>query len=394
VSGLPGHIAVNAVFLRPRMGGLEVMVKRLLPAMAELAPDTRFSVFVGPQGVEALEGEDWVGDIALGTHPLLGLRGGKAISELTLLGWLAPRRGTDLLYSIALTGPLRTSATHVVNVADTTWITHPDPGEMNTVRLWRTIVPPVVRRADRVVAISEAGKGDIVRHLHVPAERIDVVYPGPGLDSEAVATAEPELRERLALGHGPIVVSVSSQKAHKNLMRLMEAMRVVAKSHPDVRLVLPGNVTEHGRELLATAGELGIGDNVVLPGWVSDEDMEGLYGAASAFVVASLAEGFGLPVVEAMRRGVPVASSNAGSLPEAGGEAARYFDPTDTGAMATAILALLDDAQLRAQMAAAGREWAATFSWERSAAETLESFERAWREGKRRRPGSVSGADS
>jgi glycosyltransferase involved in cell wall biosynthesis len=378
VSGLPGHIAVNAVFLRPQMGGIEVMVKRLLPAMAALAPSTRFSVFVGPQGKEALEGEDWVGDLALQTHPLLGLPGGKAVSELTLLGWLAPRRGADLLYSIALTGPLKTAAAHVVNVADTTWITHPDPGEMTTVRLWRAIVPPVVRRADRVIAISEAGKADVVAHLGVPAELVDVVYPGPGIDPHPVATPAPELRERLGLGDGPIVISVSSQKAHKNLMRLVEAMRAVAARHPDARLVLPGNVTEHGRELQAAAAEMGIGDNLVLPGWFTDEDMEGLYGAASVFVVASLAEGFGLPVLEAMRRGVPVASSNAGSLPEAGGSAARYFDPLDAGAMAEAMLALLGDQALRSRAIAEGREWAGGFTWERSAQETLDSFERAW----------------
>jgi glycosyltransferase involved in cell wall biosynthesis len=380
VSALPGHIGLNAVFLRPRMGGIEVMVKRLLPELARLAPNTRFSVFVGPQGVDALAGERWPDQIKLETHPLLGLPGGKAVSELTLLGWLAPRRGAELLYSIALTGPLRTRSVHVVNVADTTWISHPDPGEMNTVRLWRTIVPPVVRRADRVIAISRAGRDDIVRFLRVPEERVDVVYMGPGLGSHAAATPAQELRERLRLGNGPVVLSVSAQKAHKNLMRLVEAMRRVASVHPDVRLVLPGNVTEHGRELLAAAGELGIADNVVLPGWVSDEDLEGLYALSSCFVVASLNEGFGLPVVEAMQRRLPVASSNAGSLPEAGGDAARYFDPVDVGAMAEAITALLDDGELRERMRAAGREHAATFTWERSARETLESFERAWHE--------------
>jgi glycosyltransferase involved in cell wall biosynthesis len=380
VSSLPGHIGLNAVFLRPRMGGIEVMVKRLLPELARLAPNTRFSVFVGPQGVDALAGERWPDQIKLETHPLLGLPGGKAVSELTLLGWLAPRRGAELLYSIALTGPLRTRSVHVVNVADTTWISHPDPGEMNTVRLWRTIVPPVVRRADRVIAISRAGRDDIVRFLRVPEERVDVVYTGPGLGSHAAATPAQELRERLGLGNGPVVLSVSAQKAHKNLMRLVEAMRRVASVHPAVRLVLPGNVTEHGRELLAAAGELGIADNVVLPGWVSDEDLEGLYALSSCFVVASLNEGFGLPVVEAMQRGLPVASSNAGSLPEAGGDAARYFDPVDVGAMAEAITALLDDGDLRERMRAAGREHAATFTWERSARETLDSFERAWHE--------------
>jgi glycosyltransferase involved in cell wall biosynthesis len=373
VSGLPERIALNAVFLRPRMGGIEVLVKRLLPALAARAPGTRFSVFVGPQGVEALRDEPWISEIALETHPALGLRGGKALSELTLLGWLAPRRRVDLLYSIALTGPLRTRSVHVVNVADTTWITHPDPEEMNTVRLWRVIVPPVVRRADRVVAISEAGKRDIAEHLHVPADRIDVAVPGPGSDPSAPPATD--VRERLGLGAGPIVLSVQAQKAHKNLMRLVRAMRVVADRFPDARLVLPGNPTEHGRELVAEAGALGIGDNVVLAGWVSDADLEGLWREASCSVVASLNEGFGLPVLESMKRGVPVASSNAGSLPEAGGQAAVYFDPFDEDAIAAAIVGLLDDPGERI---AAGRAWASTFTWARCADETLASFERAW----------------
>lgn len=378
MSGLPGHVALNAVFLRPRMGGIEVIVKRLLPALAERAPGTRFSVFTGPQGVEALRDEPWTAEIAVQTHPALGLRGGKAVSELTLLGWLAPRRGVDLLYSIALTGPLWTRSVHVVTVADTTWITHPDPEEMNTVRLWRAIVPPVVRRADRVVAISEAGRRDIAEHLRVPEARIDVVVPGPG--SEPAAAPALDIRERLGLGSGPIVLSVQAQKAHKNLMRLVHALRTVAERFPDVRLVIPGNPTEHGRELQAEAARLGIGANLVLAGWVSDQDLEGLWREASCSVVASLNEGFGLPVLESMKRGVPVASSNAGSLPEAGGDAAVYFDPLDEGAMAQAIAGLLTDPGERV---AAGRAWASTFTWERSADETLASFERAWAQRRR-----------
>ena len=378
MSALPAQIALNAVFLRPQMGGIEVIVKRLVPALVERAPGTRFSVFVGPQGVEALRDEPWTSEVALQTHPALGLRGGKAVSELTLLGWLAPRRGVELLYSIALTGPLRTRSVHVVNVADTTWITHPDPEEMNTVRLWRAIVPPVVRRADRVIAISEAGKRDIVEHLRVPAERVDVAIPGPG--AEPSAPPAMDVRERMRLGDGPIVLSVQAQKAHKNLMRLVYAMAPVAQEHPDVRLVIPGNPTELGRELQQTAASLGIGDNVVLAGWVSDADLEGLWAEASCSVVASLNEGFGLPVLESMKRGVPVASSEAGSLPEAGGEAAVYFDPFSPDEMAEAILSLLQDPGERI---AAGREWVAGFTWERSADETLASFERAWAERRR-----------
>jgi glycosyltransferase involved in cell wall biosynthesis len=378
VSKLPAHIALNAVFLRPQMGGIEVMVRRLVPALAERAKNTRFSVFVGPQGVEALRDEPWTTDVALETHPLLGLPGGKAISELALLGWLAPRRGAALLYSVALTGPLRTRAVHLVNVADTTWLTHPDPGEMSTVRLWKLIVPPVVRGADRVIAVSEAGRRDIVEHLRVPAGRVDLAVQGPGSEPGPVATPAAEVRARFGLGAGPIVLSVQAQKIHKNLMRLLAALKRVAATHPDVRLVIPGNLTEHGRELEGRARELGIGENLVFPGWVSRADLEGLWSTATCSVVASLNEGFGMPVLESMQRGVPVASSTGGALPEAGGDAALYFDPLDEGAIATALSSLLDDAALRSDLIERGRIWVRRFSWDACADATLESFERAW----------------
>jgi glycosyltransferase involved in cell wall biosynthesis len=163
----------------------------------------------------------------------------------------------------------------------------------------------------------------------------------------------------------------------------LNAFRTVVQHRPAARLVMPGNLTEHGAELQAHARVLGIEPNVVFPGWVSREDLEGLWRAATCSVVASLNEGFGMPVLESMQRGVPVASSNAGALPEAGGDAAVYFDPHDEPAMAEAIIDLVDDADLREDLAERGRQWVTRFTWERCAEGTLESFERAWH-GRRR----------
>ena len=118
-------------------------------------------------------------------------------------------------------------------------------------------------------------------------------------------------------------------------------------------------------------------ERVRLIGWLGDAELEGLYAAAACMVFPSLAEGFGLPVLEAMARGLPVASSNATSLPEVAGEAALYFDPLDLPAMTGAIERLLADAELRERLAQAGREQAARFTWERTAEGTRRSYERA-----------------
>lgn len=372
------HVGINAVFLQPRFGGLETQTRAIVPELMRLAPGVRFSVFLNPSGRAVLETEDWASEVTLVTHPLLGRRGLRAVSELTLLGELAPRRGVDTLYSIALTAPLRTRAVNVVVLADITWIVAPDPAVGATMRLWRTIVPPVARRADRVIAISHDGARDIVEHLGVPRSRIDVVYPGHTHGETVTPTPEAELRARLGLGDATLVLSVSQKRPHKNLMRLVAAMARVRERMPGAVLVLPGNPTEHERELRAHAAALGLADAVAFIGYADTADLEGLYAAASCFVIASINEGFGIPILEAQRRGVPVACSNASALPEAAGPAARYFDPYDEVDIAGAISDVLTDRALSARLVADGLEHQATFTWKRAAQQTLESFERGW----------------
>lgn len=377
----PSRVGVNAVFLEPRMGGLDTYVRALLPELVQLAPATRFRVYCSRGGRDYLAGEPWASAVELVTHPLLGRRGSKAISELTLLGALAGRE-VELLHSAAMTAPLRTAAANVVTLADVTWIVAPDPGEAATVRLWRAVVPPVARRADRVIALSQAGAEHIVEHLRVQRERIDVIALASGERGRVTPTGERELRAALRIGEGPVVLSVSAKKAHKNLARLVQAMADVVARVPDARLVLPGNHTAHEDELRTLARELGIAENVVLPHYVDAAELEGLYALARCFVFASVNEGFGIPILEAMRRGVPVACSRASALPEVAGQAARYFDPYEVTEIATALVELLSDERLARELAARGREREAGFTWRATAEATLESYARALRSGR------------
>src|SRR5258707_6829907 len=124
-SDLPPRVGINAVFLRPRMGGLEAYVNALVPELVRAEPGLRISIFCGPQAVGQLSAQPWSNEVSLVTHPLLGHRGLKAASELTVLGALASRR-VDLLHSVAMTGPLRTRAVSVVVLADMTWLVRPD----------------------------------------------------------------------------------------------------------------------------------------------------------------------------------------------------------------------------------------------------------------------------
>jgi alpha-1,3-rhamnosyl/mannosyltransferase len=179
------------------------------------------------------------------------------------------------------------------------------------------------------------------------------------------------------VGSGPIVLAVSALLAHKNVRTLVEALPEIRRAVPDAVAVVPANPTPLGEELTARARALGLGDALLLPGWVSPADLEGLYAAAACFVFPSLREGFGLPVLEAMRRGVPVACSNASAVPEVAGDAALLFDPHSPNDLAAAVTRLLRDRGLADELAARGRVRAAEFTWRRAAEETLASFERA-----------------
>jgi glycosyltransferase involved in cell wall biosynthesis len=365
------RIGINAVFLEPQMGGIETYVRRLVPALLEAAPELQLDLFLNESGRSAVAKEPWAADVRLVTHPLLGRRFTRALSELTVLGAIASRQGLDVLHSVALTGPLRTKPAHVLTIPDVIWLHEPDPAELNTARLWRRIVPPVAKRANRILTYSEAAKYDVAASLGIDQDRIDAVPLGPGADAHAAP--EPPALE------GTIVLSVSALKVHKNLVPLVHAMKEVRETVPDAVLVIPGNPTPHGEKLRRLADRLGIGDALVLPGWTDAATLEGLYAAAACFVFPSVREGFGLPVLEAMRRGVPVACSRLSSLPEVAGDAALLFDPESASEIAAAIRRLIEDRALAEWLATAGRKRAATFTWRRTAEGTLESYERAMR---------------
>ena len=144
----------------------------------------------------------------------------------------------------------------------------------------------------------------------------------------------------------------------------------------DAVLVVPGYSTFHEDTLQERADGAWCRDRIRFTGWLEDDVLDGLFRAATCFVFPSLAEGFGLPVLDALARGTPVACSNASSLPEVGGDAVLYFDPTDTGAITAAIERLLVDRPLRDRLQGAGPEQAAKFNWSKTAAGTVSAYEK------------------
>jgi len=214
--------------------------------------------------------------------------------------------------------------------------------------------------------------GDLAEHLRTP----DDVAAWTGrfaAPPSGRATAAAELRARLDLGERPVVLRLSAKRPHKNLMALVEAVAGVSAEHRPV-LVVPGYPTPHEAELRERAAALGVAADVRFLDWVSSADLEGLYRLASVFVYPSLYEGFGLPVLEAMARELPVACSDRGALREVAGDAAHIFDPESPEAIAKAIEDLQRDDALVSRLRAAGRERANRFTWAETARATLSSY--------------------
>jgi glycosyltransferase involved in cell wall biosynthesis len=379
LSEQPTHIALNLIFLVPgETGGMEIAARELIPALLAAAPaGMRFTAFVNREASGAEAGAALREQLPLVTVPVHARKRVQwVLGEQTLLPLLARRAGADLVHSLASTAPLWGRFRRVVTVHDLIYARFPEAHAGVRDKAMRVLVPSAARRSDRVIADSQSTRDDLVELVGLPAERIDVVPLGLGAVRRSEPTPPEQLRERLRLGERAVVLSLSAKRPHKNLLALIGALaRIPAEQRPV--LVLAGYPTEHEAQLRERARSLGLGDDVRFPGWLSDGDVEGLWAIAAAFVFPSLYEGFGLPVLEAMARGVPVACSNASSLPEVAGDAALLFDPRDEGAIAAALQRLLGDAALAERLRAAGRERARQFTWERAAHATIDSYRRA-----------------
>jgi glycosyltransferase involved in cell wall biosynthesis len=372
------HIGLNLVFLVPgETGGMEVAARELIPALLAAAPaEMRFTAFINREAAAAGDGP-WGKLLPAVTVPVSARnRVQWVLGEQTLLPRLAARAGVDLVHSLASTAPLWGRFRRVVTVHDLIYARFPEAHAGIRDKGMRVLVPWAVRRSDRVIADSISTRDDLVALLRVSPSDVDVVPLGLGGVQRASPMDEREVRARFELGERRVVLSLSAKRPHKNLLALVGALaRIPLGSRP--LLVLPGYPTAHEAELRDHAADAGVAGDVRFPAWVSADEVEGLWALAAAFVFPSLYEGFGLPVLEAMARGVPVACSNASSLPEVAGEAALLFDPRDEPAIAAALRRLLDDPALCERLRARGLARVTEFTWERTARLTLASYRRA-----------------
>jgi len=284
--------------------------------------------------------------------------------------------GLDVLH-MTYVAPAWSRCPVVLTVHDITFATNPEWFSARDLRVLSNAVPWSMRRAARVITVSEVCRRQIIEHFGVPADRVACIHNAPGPAAQPI-DPDAARRELIALGVDPgrpYLLSVGNLQPRKNLVRLIRAFRAVSAGGLDVDLLVVGAEHYRSHEVLEAAGE--VGGRIRFTGYIGDRQLAACYSLAKAFVMPSLFEGFGIPAIEAMSHGIPVACSRGGALPEVCGDAAVYFDALEVESIAGALERTLSDDSLRQELVRKGRAQAALFSWRQSAHLTLSTYRSA-----------------
>jgi glycosyltransferase involved in cell wall biosynthesis len=367
----PGHVMLNALFLDPAVsGGPETYMRAIVPALARERPSARLTVVTTRSGAAALRRDGWTEWADVCELPCEdGQRLRRTWAEQVLLPRLARRLDADVIHSLANLAPLRPRVPAAITLHDVTFVLRRTFSRTTTVGM-REIMFRAARRADSLLAPSAATRDEICEQFGLDPATVAVVLHGAGRPPEVEPMPEAELRDRYVLGARRVVLCVAAKRPHKNQGLLLRALEHLGD--PTV-VVLAGHAEPYEEELRAEAARLGVKDRVRFLEYVPDAELEGLWRLADCAAFPTLGEGFGLPIIEAMARGVPVACSDLPVLREVGGDIAHYFQPDDPVAAAAAIEAARRDAVART----AGPRRAARFSWEESARLHWAAYERA-----------------
>ena len=225
----------------------------------------------------------------------------------------------------------------------------------------------LAKKATRIIAISECTKRDVMEFLHVPEDKIDVIYHG--LTPQTLAVGRPEGLP------AHYILYVGERRGYKNFELVVKAFTRIAQQHPSLHLVLTGRPLSKGEQEMFR--QAGLVERVKVMSDISDLVLAQLYRNASLFVYPSLYEGFGIPILEAFAQECPVVLSRASCFPEVAGDAAEYFEPTELDSLVIALNRVLTDEARCTELIRRGKERLSRFTWEETAQQTEKTYKMA-----------------
>lgn len=364
-------VVLNLLYLLPGVvGGTETYAKSLIRAFSRRDDDNEYSVFLNRESADL--------DVTPTENFSRVICPINAVNRAARYSWeqgampLQLRRvKPDLVHSLGYVIPLAAKGPQVVTVHDVNYLGHKGWRTGIGRTAFRFFAERTVKRADRIIAVSRFSRDEIVRYMRVKPEKVTVVHSA-GREAIPRSTNGASTSEVVRNLSRPYIMAFSALSAHKNIPRLIKAFGRIASIVPH-DLVLVGHMPVKSSvraEMEAAGGH----DRIHFTGYLPDSDVASLLQNASLFAFPSLYEGFGLPLLDAQNAGVPVVASSAGALPEIAGESAVLFDPSSEEDMAKAMTRALLDPDLRTRLVEKGHENAQSFSWDRTARETLDVY--------------------
>jgi glycosyltransferase involved in cell wall biosynthesis len=363
----PLRIAVNALYLLPgEVGGTEIYLRQLLGALAKIDGRNEYLVFTNRE-----TGRDLVPESAgfrQLTQPVQAeIRPLRILYEQSSLPSIIDREHVDLVFNPGFTSPKSVSVPAVTVFHDLQHIHHPEYFRKRELPFWNLLLAQSVRLSAKIIAVSETTRRDVLEHYDIPDEKVVAIPHG-------VEETFFRLQRQPDTDH-PFLLCVATIDPNKNLEKLIRVYSGLRGEFQNLRLVLAGRRGAQTAKVEAIIDDLGLRSWVRITGWIGQSELFSLYERATAFVYPSMFEGFGLPVLEAMAAGVPLACSRIDPLIEVAGDAGFFFDPESDQEMAQAIWRLLTEPEERARQIERGRLRASGFTWEESARKTLAVFE-------------------
>ncbi len=370
------HIGIDAHAIGAQQGGNETYIRNLIRALAEVDDHNRYTIFLA----KAEAAEEWRNGFAR-QFPNFEIR---LLPEPTplvrvplALAFELRRRPVDVLH-VQYTAPPFCTVPVVATIHDLAFEHLPETFTRRGSMQLKLTVRRTARQAARIATVSEYSRQDLLRTYRLAPEKVAVTYNG----IESHFTPQPtspgeaeEICQRFGI-HRDFLLAVGSLQPRKNLIRLIRAYAKLRGENPGLapQLVIVGRKLWLADEIFTEVRRQRWAEDVILTGYVTDEDLPKLYRTATAFVYPSLFEGFGLPPVEAMACGTPVITSNNSSLPEVVGNAAVLIDACDERALADALLQIVNDQPLRARLREQGIEQAKKYTWRDAAEKTLRLY--------------------
>jgi len=374
------NVLIDALSVTRQKAGVGVYAKNIIDELVRIESNIHFFLLVQDDDIDFdYDGRSNVTMLRMDSRLLRWIPLRLLFEQLALPAILLKHR-IRLIHSLHYSFPLlRFGVSQVVTLHDMTSFVMPEVHLRTKVLYFRFFIRAAIKHADGIIFVSESARKDCSELLGEPHGKVAVAHHGTNetLHSEVGREAIEAVRRKYALP-AEFLLYIGTIEPRKNLVRLTEAFAEVCEGHPSLHLVLAGKKgwNRELESLTEVARRSGAIARIVFPGFIAEEDKPAVLCASKIFIYPSLYEGFGLPVLEAMACGVPTITSNVSSLPEIAGNGALLIDPRSATGIASAIHTLLSDSKLRSVLSQRGIEQAASFSWKRSAAATLQLYAR------------------